>query len=104
MPYSEERLKTLLQSTSKKDFAVLYDICAPILFGFILCVLPNQLSAERALANTFVYIRNNTKTYPDCKLKILTWMLNIARKMAVEELVVLQLREEIFAKSISKIK
>ncbi len=97
MPYSEEQLKTLLQSTSKKDFAVLYDICAPILFGFILRILPNQLSAERALTNTFVYIRANAKTNDNCKLKRLTWMLNIARKMAVEELVTLQLKEEIFA-------
>ncbi|MDX1940307.1 MAG: hypothetical protein SFU99_07135 [Saprospiraceae bacterium] len=97
IPYSEEQLKLMLFSASKKDFAILYDVYAPLLFGFILRILPEECAAEKALTNTFIHIRTNAKDYQNCKLKILTWMLNIARKKATEELVLQQLKNEVFA-------
>ncbi len=82
--YTQEELIELIRQRNQKAFTFLYDNYSKALFGVINSIINNQEESEDVLQNTFVKIWNNFGSYEEAKGRLYTWMLNIARNMAID--------------------
>ncbi|MBL7933556.1 MAG: sigma-70 family RNA polymerase sigma factor [Bacteroidia bacterium] len=82
--YSQEELIALIKKRDQKAFTYLYDNYSKALFGVINTIVSNVEESEDALQKTFLKIWNNFSTYDENKGRLYTWMLNIARNMAID--------------------
>lgn len=82
--YSQDELIELIREKNQKAFSYLYDNYSKALFGVIYNVVNDQEEAEDVLQNVFVKIWNNFASYDEQKGRLYTWMLNIARNMAID--------------------
>lgn len=82
--YNQDELIVLIRERDQKAFTYLYDNYSKALFGVISSIVNNQEEAEDVLQNTFVKIWNNFASYEEVKGRLYTWMLNIARNMAID--------------------
>ena len=82
---TEDEIVGLLRSKDQKAIRYIYDNYSKALFGLILHIVQGQELAEEILQETFVKIWNNASTYDQTKGKLYTWMLNIARNLAIDK-------------------
>ncbi len=82
--YNQDELIVLIRARNQKAFTYLYDNYHKALFGVINSIVNSQEEAEDVLQNTFVKIWNNFASYEEAKGRLYTWMLNIARNMAID--------------------
>lgn len=64
-------------------FAKLYDSCAPLLYGIIRKIVPDDHTAEDVLRNVFLDIRNELLAGREEIRSGINWMLQLARKNAL---------------------
>jgi RNA polymerase sigma factor (sigma-70 family) len=84
--YSEQELVDLLQQRNEKVFSYLYDNYSGALYGVINGIVPDKEIANDVLQNVFVNIWRKVELYDASKGRLFTWMLNIARNAAIDEL------------------
>jgi RNA polymerase sigma factor (sigma-70 family) len=82
--YSHDDLVILIKNKNQKAFAYLYDNYAKSLFGVIFAIIDDIEESEDILQKTFLKIWENFESYDISKGRLYTWMLNIARNMAVD--------------------
>jgi RNA polymerase sigma factor (sigma-70 family) len=83
--YTEAELVELLQQRDQKAFSVLYERYSTSLYGVILKIIPDEKEAEDILQVTFIKIWKGISTYSKEKARIYTWMLNIAKNTAIDQ-------------------
>lgn len=76
----------MLQSKDEKAFNYLYDNYSGALYGVIFKVLNQEELANDLLQEVFVKIWKNIDQYDSSKGRLYTWMLNIARNLAIDML------------------
>jgi RNA polymerase sigma-70 factor (ECF subfamily) len=82
---SEEEIVRLLKAKDQKALRFIYDNYSKALLGLIFRIVQDHELAEEILQETFVKIWNNAATYDAAKGKLYTWMLNIARNLAIDK-------------------
>ena len=75
----------LLQQRSEKAFSYLYDNYSGALYGIVNAVVTDREIANDVLQNVFVNIWRKIESYDASKGRLFTWMLNIARNAAIDE-------------------
>jgi RNA polymerase sigma factor (sigma-70 family) len=83
--YSEQELVALLQERNEKAFGYLYDNYAGALYGIVNSIVTDKEIANDVLQNVFVNIWRKIESYDASKGRLFTWMLNIARNAAIDE-------------------
>jgi RNA polymerase sigma-70 factor (ECF subfamily) len=84
--YSEQELVALLQKHNEKAFGYLYDNYSGALYGIINSIVTDRDGANDVLQNVFVNIWRKIDSYDPSKGRLFTWMLNIARNAAIDEI------------------
>jgi RNA polymerase sigma-70 factor (ECF subfamily) len=82
---SEEELVLSLRNHEKVAIEALYDMYSASLFGVISGIIPDTAIAEDVLQETFVKIWHSFSQYSSEKGRLFTWMLNIARNLAIDK-------------------
>lgn len=82
--YTQEELIASLRRRDQQAFSWLYDNYSRALFGVISSIVKEREEAEDVLQGTFLKIWNNFAAYDESKGRLYTWMLNIARNMAID--------------------
>jgi RNA polymerase sigma-70 factor (ECF subfamily) len=80
----EQRLVPMLKSGDENAFAILYDSYATLLFGVIVRIVNDRKDAENLLQDCFVKIWRNVEYYDSEKGRLATWIINIARNIAID--------------------
>jgi RNA polymerase sigma-70 factor (ECF subfamily) len=83
--YSEQELVALLQQRNEKAFGYLYDNYSGALYGIVNSIVTDKEVANDVLQNVFVNIWRKIESYDATKGRLFTWMLNIARNAAIDE-------------------
>ncbi len=83
--YSEHELVTSLQQRNEKAFGYLYDNYSGALYGIVNSIVTDKEIANDVLQNVFVNIWRKIESYDPAKGRLFTWMLNIARNAAIDE-------------------
>ncbi|MBK7678465.1 MAG: sigma-70 family RNA polymerase sigma factor [Chitinophagaceae bacterium] len=83
--YSEQELVALLQQRNEKAFGYLYDNYSGALYGIVNSIVTDTEIANDVLQNVFVNIWRKIELYDAQKGRLFTWMLNIARNAAIDE-------------------
>lgn len=86
LPYREEDLIDLLKVRDRQAFETLYDRYSAALFGVVGRMLRDQALAEDVLQETFIKVWKKINTYDSAKGRFFTWMLNIARNLAIDKM------------------
>jgi RNA polymerase sigma-70 factor (ECF subfamily) len=84
-PISEEMIVALLRAGSRSAVGVLYDRYAAALHGVIVRIVRSEEIAEDILQETFIKIWTNFASYDESKGRLFTWMMRIARNMALDK-------------------
>lgn len=82
--YTEDESIELLKSKGEDAFNILYDNYSAALYGVISKIVIAEEIAEDVLQEAFVKIWKNSTQYEPSKGRLFTWMLNIARNMAID--------------------
>ena len=85
MRLKEDERLALLQQRDRRAVSILYDQYSAALHGVIYNIVQSQETAEDLLQETFVKIWLNFSTYDAQKGRLYTWMLNIARNLAIDK-------------------
>ncbi|HTI58892.1 RNA polymerase sigma factor [Mucilaginibacter sp.] len=83
---SEEELIRALRNREKIAVEALYDMYSSSLYGVISRIVIDTATAEDVLQDTFVKIWNSFTTYSSDKGRLFTWMVNIARNLAIDKI------------------
>lgn len=83
---SEEDLVSMLRQKSKPALEYLYDRYSGSLYGVIIKVVGQDTLAEEVLQDTFMKVWNKIGDYDKQKGRLFTWMLNIARNLAIDKI------------------
>jgi len=83
---SEEELVSALKNREKVAVEALYDMYSSSLFGVISRIIIDTPTAEDVLQETFVKIWHSFSSYSTDKGRLFTWMVNIARHLAIDKL------------------
>lgn len=83
--YSEQELVDLLQQRNEKAFSYLYDNYSVALLGIVNAIVTDKETANDVLQNVFINIWRKIESYDSSKGRLFTWMLNIARNAAIDE-------------------
>jgi RNA polymerase sigma factor (sigma-70 family) len=83
--YGETELVALLQERNGQAFSYLYDNYSGALLGVIGGIISDRDLAGDVLQNVFVNIWRKIDLYDASKGRLFTWMLNIARNAAIDE-------------------
>jgi RNA polymerase sigma factor (sigma-70 family) len=84
--YSESELVMLLREKSQHAFGYLYDNYAGALKAVILTITGEDEAANDVLQEVFVKIWRQIGSYDAAKGRLYTWMLNIARNAAIDQI------------------
>lgn len=82
--YSEEELIRLLRERNEAVFSYVYDHYSGALFGTISRIVQEEESAADVLQEAFVKIWHNFSSYDPTKGRLFTWMVNVARNLAID--------------------
>ena len=82
--YTEEDLISGVRNRDEAVFGYLYDNYSGPVFGIVSRIVPEEESAEDILQEIFVKIWNNFSSYDPGKGRLFTWIVNIARNMAID--------------------
>jgi RNA polymerase sigma factor (sigma-70 family) len=83
---SEEELVLALRNREKIAVEALYDMYSSSLFGVISRIVTDTETAEDVLQETFVKIWHSFSAYNAEKGRLFTWMVNIARNLAIDKI------------------
>jgi len=83
---SEEELVGALANREKIAVEALYDMYSSSLFGVISRIVVDTTTAEDVLQETFVKIWHSFSSYSTEKGRLFTWMVNIARNLAIDKI------------------
>jgi RNA polymerase sigma factor (sigma-70 family) len=83
---SEEELIAALRNREKIAAEALYDMYSASLYGVISRIVIDAATAEDVLQDTFVKIWNSFASYSADKGRLFTWMVNIARNLAIDKI------------------
>lgn len=83
---SEEDLILALHRHDKVAAEALYDMYSASLFGVILRIVNDTPTAEDVLQEAFVKIWHSATSYSAEKGRLFTWMVNIARNLAIDKI------------------
>jgi RNA polymerase sigma factor (sigma-70 family) len=83
---SEEELVLALRNREKIAIEALYDMYSSSLYGVISRIIIDTATAEDLLQETFVKIWHSFSGYSTEKGRLFTWMVNIARNLAIDKL------------------
>lgn len=83
---SEEELVLALQRREKIAVEALYDMYSASLFGVIVRIVNDEAIAEDILQDTFIKVWNSFPSYSTEKGRLFTWMVNIARNLAIDKI------------------
>lgn len=83
---SEEELINALKNQETVAIKALYDMYSGALLGVISRIVLQTEVAEDILQETFVKIWNSAGSYDSSKGRLFTWMMNIARNLAIDKL------------------
>ena len=86
IPQTELSLVRDLQINKPAAFSSLYDSYAPAMFGILLKMVKDRERAEDLLQDAFIRVWSNVHRYDSSKGRLFTWLLNIARNLALDEL------------------
>lgn len=75
----------MLSDRNTEGLEILYDNYSAALFGVISRIIQHEEMAEDVLQETFLKIWNNFPQYDAAKGRLFTWMVNIARNMAIDK-------------------
>lgn len=75
----------LLQQHDENAFSYLYDNYSGALHGIVNSIITNKEISNDVLQNVFVNIWRKIGSYDASKGRLFTWMLNIARNAAIDE-------------------
>ncbi|WP_394995565.1 RNA polymerase sigma factor [Emticicia sp.] len=81
---AEEELVSLLKNKDQKGFNILYNNYSGALFGVVNKIVQSNDDANDLLQDTFLKIWKNIDNYDPSKGSIFTWMMNIARNLAID--------------------
>ena len=82
---TEDSLVSMLSERNTEGLEILYDNYSSALYGVIHRIVQNDEMAEDVLQETFLKIWNNFAQYDPGKGRLFTWMVNIARNMAIDK-------------------
>ena len=82
----EEELIIALKSRDITAMQALYDMYSGALLGVISRIVQPVEVAEDLLQETFIKIWNSSDGYDPTKGRLFTWMMNIARNLAIDKL------------------
>ena len=82
--YTEHELVLLLKAKDERVFTYLYENYGGGLYNIILQIIPDKELACDLLQETFIHIWNKASTYDNSKGRLFTWMLHIARNLAID--------------------
>lgn len=77
-------LLQMIKSHSERNFTILYNNYSKSLYEILLKIVSRTEVAEDLLQETFVKIWKNIDRFDDTKGTLFTWMLNIARNLAID--------------------
>ncbi|WP_419700849.1 RNA polymerase sigma factor [Mucilaginibacter sp. NFX135] len=83
---TEEQLVLSLRNHEKIAIEALYDMYSASLFGVISRIVVDTAIAEDVLQETFVKIWHSFSSYNTEKGRLFTWMVNIARNLAIDKI------------------
>jgi RNA polymerase sigma factor (sigma-70 family) len=83
---SEEELVLALRNREKIAIEALYDMYSASLYGVISRIVTDEAIAEDLLQETFIKIWHSFAAYSSEKGRLFTWMVNIARNLAIDKL------------------
>ena len=83
---SEEELVLALRRHEKNAVEALYDMYSSSLLGVIVRIVNDTALAEDILQDTFVKVWNSFSSYSPEKGRLFTWMVNIARNLAIDKI------------------
>ena len=75
-----------LKNREKIAIEALYDMYSSSLYGVISRIILDTPTAEDVLQETFVKIWNSFSSYSTEKGRLFTWMMNIARNLAIDKI------------------
>lgn len=75
----------MLQLQDEKAFSYLYDNYSGALFGIVHSIVTDKETASDVLQQVFMNIWRRIDSYDPAKGRLFTWMLNIARNAAIDE-------------------
>ena len=82
---SEPELVQAILEKDKNGAEALYDMYSSSLYGVIFRIVQHQEIAEDLLQDTFIRIWNSFSSYDAAKGRLFTWMVNVARNMAIDK-------------------
>jgi len=83
---TEEELVQSLRNREKIAVEALYDMYSSSLYGVISRIVVDTATAEDVLQETFVKIWHSFSGYSAEKGRLFTWMINIARNLAIDKI------------------
>ena len=83
---SESELIQRLLEKDRKAFEYLYDNYSGAIYGIILKIVRNEEFADELLNDVFLRIWEKFPDYDSEKGRLFTWILNIARNLAIDKL------------------
>ncbi|HTL10499.1 MAG TPA: sigma-70 family RNA polymerase sigma factor [Chitinophagaceae bacterium] len=73
-----------LKAKDQQSFSYLYDNYSGALYSIVLQVVPDKELASDVLQEVFVNIWRKIESYDASKGRLFTWMLNVARNLAID--------------------
>lgn len=83
---AEEDLVALLKERDRQGIAILYDNYSSALYGVVYRIVRSDALAEDVLQEAFVKIWKNFSAYDPEKSRLFTWIMNIARNLAIDKI------------------
>lgn len=82
----EAELIAAIRNRQRIGATALYDMYSASLYGVIHRMIPNEEEGQDLLQEAFVKIWNSIGSYDESKGRFFTWMVNIARNLAIDKL------------------
>lgn len=81
----EDKLILALRNREKVAIEALYDMYSASLFGVVVRIVQDPEISEDVLQETFLKIWNSFGSYNEDKGRLFTWMVNVARNLAIDK-------------------
>ncbi|MBC7904373.1 MAG: sigma-70 family RNA polymerase sigma factor [Gemmatimonadaceae bacterium] len=82
--YSEQELVSSLKAKDEAAFNYLYENYSGALYTIVSQIINQQEQANDVLQEVFVNIWRKIESYDSSKGRLFTWMLNVARNLAID--------------------
>lgn len=83
---AEDELVALLKKKDKRALEYLYDNYSAAVYGVIFRIVNTKELADEVLQDCFLKVWERIGTYDAQKGRLFTWMINIARNLAIDKL------------------